>query len=74
MKKTRIYAGKAYPSCATDIGASSLKVSERIAGVRALTENSPYLLVRGSVAICLAFTGARKHRLFPDQNAMGKPR
>lgn len=53
----RNYPEKGYPQEARLVDADNLVVSEHIAEVRALMNESPSLLVRGCAAICLVFTG-----------------
>lgn len=51
------YPGKGYPTYLSEIQQHPLRVSAHIDEARQLMRESPSLLVRGSAAICLAFTG-----------------
>lgn len=53
----RNYAGKGYPAEAAEIDPNNLKVAGHLDAARALLRESPSLLVRGSAAICLAYSG-----------------
>ncbi|MDR2527415.1 MAG: hypothetical protein LBD04_00120, partial [Synergistaceae bacterium] len=53
----RGYAGKGYPSSASEINSSSTRRHGHVAKARKLMRESPSLLVRGCAALCLAYTG-----------------